>query len=213
MQTVRDCIKESIKHTLKSVGESTLLEDKMYSDFLKESKLQKKHLDRLLDPSLYKIKKDKKIFLNVIEPSDEELTVLITIANKCKVEIADILSRSRKNEVVDARRIYTIILYVYFNYKLVQTGLRIDRDHTTIIHSVAAHDDLLSTNNGYRDKFRQVLQELYEIMPDILTQGYESNLFEFNKKLNKEKWEKLLEYQKSMAKNKIKKHIETIGEN
>jgi hypothetical protein len=212
MQTVRDCIKESIKHTLKSVGESTLLEDKMYSDFLKESKLQKKHLDRLLDPSLYKIKKDKKIFLNVIEPSDEELTVLITIANKCKVEIADILSRSRKNEVVDARRIYTIILYVYFNYKLVQTGLRIDRDHTTIIHSVAAHDDLLSTNNGYRDKFRQVLQELYEIMPDILTQGYESNLFEFNKKLNKEKWEKLLEYQKSMAKNKIKKHIETIGE-
>jgi hypothetical protein len=184
----------------------------MYSDFLKESKLQKKHLDRLLDPSLYKIKKDKKIFLNVIEPSDEELTVLITIANKCKVEIADILSRSRKNEVVDARRIYTIILYVYFNYKLVQTGLRIDRDHTTIIHSVAAHDDLLSTNNGYRDKFRQVLQELYEIMPDILTQGYESNLFEFNKKLNKEKWEKLLEYQKSMAKNKIKKHIETIGE-
>ena len=213
MQTVRDCIKESIKHTLKSVGESTLLEDKMYSDFLKESKLQKKHLDRLLDPSLYKIKKDKKIFLNVIEPSDEELTVLITIANKCKVEIADILSRSRKNEVVDARRIYTIILYVYFNYKLVQTGLRVDRDHTTIIHSVAAHDDLLSTNNGYRDKFRQVLQELYEIMPDILTQGYESNLFEFNKKLNKEKWEKLLEYQKSMAKNKIKKHIETIGEN
>lgn len=212
MQTVRDCIKESIKHTLKSVGESTLLEDKMYSDFLKESKLQKKHLDRLLDPSLYKIKKDKKIFLNVIEPSDEELTVLITIANKCKVEIADILSRSRKNEVVDARRIYTIILYVYFNYKLVQTGLRIDRDHTTIIHSVAAHDDLLSTNNGYRDKFRQVLQELYEIIPDILTQGYESNLFEFNKKLNKEKWEKLLEYQKSMAKNKIKKHIETIGE-
>jgi hypothetical protein len=212
MQTVRDCIKESIKHTLKSVGESTLLEDKMYSDFLKESKLQKKHLDRLLDPGLYKIKKDKKIFLNVIEPSDEELTVLITIANKCKVEIADILSRSRKNEVVDARRIYTIILYVYFNYKLVQTGLRIDRDHTTIIHSVAAHDDLLSTNNGYRDKFRQVLQELYEIMPDILTQGYESNLFEFNKKLNKEKWEKLLEYQKSMAKNKIKKHIETIGE-
>jgi hypothetical protein len=212
MQTVRDCIKESIKHTLKSVGESTLLEDKMYSDFLKESKLQKKHLDRLLDPSLYKIKKDKKIFLNVIEPSDEELTVLITIANKCKVEIADILSRSRKNEVVDARRIYTIILYVYFNYKLVQTGLRIDRDHTTIIHSVAAHDDLLSTNNGYRDKFRQVLQELYEIMPDILTQGYESNLFEFNKKLNKEKWEKLLEYQKSIAKNKIKKHIETIGE-
>lgn len=212
MQTVRDCIKESIKHTLKLVGESTLLEDKMYSDFLKESKLQKKHLDRLLDPGLYKIKKDKKIFLNVIEPSDEELTVLITIANKCKVEIADILSRSRKNEVVDARRIYTIILYVYFNYKLVQTGLRIDRDHTTIIHSVAAHDDLLSTNNGYRDKFRQVLQELYEIMPDILTQGYESNLFEFNKKLNKEKWEKLLEYQKSMAKNKIKKHIETIGE-
>lgn len=212
MQTVRDCIKESIKHTLKSVGESTLLEERMYSDFLKQNKLQKKHLDRLLDPGIYKIKKDKKVFLNVLEPSDEELTVLITIANKCKVEIADILSRSRKNEVVDARRIYTVILYVYFNYKLVQTGLRIDRDHTTIIHSVAAHDDLLSTNNGYRDKFRQVLETLYEIIPDVITQGYESNLFEFNKKLNKEKWEKLLEYQKNMAKSKIKKHIETIGE-
>lgn len=212
MQTVRDCIKESIKHTLKSVGESVLLEERMYTDFVRENKLTKTHLDRLLDPGLYKIKKDKKVFLNVPEPNEDELTVLITIASQCKVEIADILSRSRKDEVVDARKIYIVILYVYFNYKLVKTGLRVDRDHTTIIHSVASHDDLVSTNNGYREKFRKVLQALYEVMPEILDQGTENNVFEFNKKLSKEKWQKLLEYQQSKAKKNAKKHIETIGE-
>jgi hypothetical protein len=212
MQTVRDCIKESIKHTLKSVGESVLLEERMYTDFVRENKLTKTHLDRLLDPGLYKIKKDKKVFLNVPEPNEDELTVLITIASQCKVEIADILSRSRKDEVVDARKIYIVILYVYFNYKLVKTGLRVDRDHTTIIHSVASHDDLVSTNNGYREKFRKVLQALYEVMPEILDQGTENNVFEFNKKLSKEKWQKLLEYQQSRAKKNAKKHIETIGE-
>jgi hypothetical protein len=212
MQTVRDCIKESIKHTLKSVGESVLLEERMYTDFVRENKLTKTHLDRLLDPGLYKIKKDKKVFLNVPEPNEDELTVLITIASQCKVEIADILSRSRKDEVVDARKIYIVILYVYFNYKLVKTGLRVDRDHTTIIHAVASHDDLVSTNNGYREKFRKVLQALYEVMPEILDQGTENNVFEFNKKLSKEKWQKLLEYQQSRAKKNAKKHIETIGE-
>lgn len=211
MQTIRDCIKESIKHTLKSVNESVLLEDKLYTEFVKQHKLDKRQLDRLVDPGLYKIKKDKKVFLNVPEPNEDELTVLITIAAQCKVEIADILSRSRKDEVVDARRIYIVILYVYFNYKLVKTGLRVDRDHTTIIHSVAAHDDLVSTNNGYREKFRKVLQALYEVMPEILDQGTENNVFEFNKKLSKEKWQKLLEYQQSKAKQNAKKHIETIG--
>jgi chromosomal replication initiation ATPase DnaA len=211
MQTVRDCIKESIRHTLKSVNESVLLEEKLYTQFIKKENLTKKELDRLIDPGIYKIRKQEKVFADIPEPSQEETLILITISAECKVEIGEILSKSRKDEVVDARRIYIVILYIYLNYKLVQTGLRVNRDHSTVIHSISTHDNLIRTSNKYLGLFRRVLTSLYEVMPEILNNIRDNTMFEFNKKLNQEKWARLMDYQQSRAKEKAEEYLKNYG--
>lgn len=197
MQTIRDCIKESIKHTLKSLNKTALLEEKLYDDFIKNHDLGQKQLSRLINPNAHKRKKEPRMFNNVPQPDKEELLVLLAISNECKVDMADILGRSRKTEIVDARKIYMIILYVYFNYKLVQICLRTDRDHSTIIHAINVHDDLMKTNAGYRDKFKKVLKNLHNTGSDIFKENFDRSMVKMSKKIRKEKWNKFIQDEKT----------------
>jgi len=193
MQTIRDCIKDSIKHTLKSLNKTALLEEKLYNDFVKEHELGQKQLNRLIDPGVYKKVKEPKMFDDVPQPDKEELLVLLAISSECNVEIQDILGRNRKTEIVDARKIYMIILYVYFNYKLVQISLRTNRDHSTIIHAINVHDDLIKTNASYREKFKKVLKNLHDSRSDIFTDNFDRSMVKMSKKIRKEKWTKFIE--------------------
>jgi hypothetical protein len=197
MQTVRDCIKETIKHTLKSVNETSLLEDKFYNEFIEKNNLTQTELNRIVRSQAPKAKRESKLLVNIPQPDNQELVVLIAVSENCGVHINDILGRSRRIDFVDARRMYIIILYVYFNYKLTQIALRVNRDHSTIIHSLTAHDDLMKTNIAYKEKFKKVLKDVHKAMPQVLVE--DSNLFSFNfgKKLTKDKWKKLLEHEKT----------------
>jgi hypothetical protein len=86
-----------------------------------------------------------------------------------------------------------IILYVYFNYKLVQISLRTNRDHSTIIHAINVHDDLIKTNAGYREKFKKVLKNLHDSRSDIFTDNFDRSMVKMSKKIRKEKWTKFIE--------------------
>ena len=55
-------------------------------------------------------------------PSEKELKILLTIQEVTKIPVTDIISRSRKKEHVDARRIYMTILNIYLDIDLAETG-------------------------------------------------------------------------------------------
>lgn len=104
------------------------------------------------------ITKNKKYRRALISPQD----VLEIVSKNFSVTIEDILSKSRKKEVSEARHIYCKIMKSEFNYSLKSIGETIGkRDHTTVIHSVNTVDDRCDTEEGYRENIDSIIDQLY----------------------------------------------------
>lgn len=204
MQSVRDTIKESIKYTLEQLGQSVLLQDKLYAKFIKEHKLMPKHLNRLLNPQEYKLKNKnpKSILLPAL--SKDELYLIRKLGEIYSLTLADILGDSRSRDCADARRLYMVILYYYMNNKLVKVALKTNRDHTTIINAIRRHDNLIESDAEYREIFFRVIDELKLELPDAFKAEYRGTITELDKRLTQEKWDKMGRLLKDM-KNKGKK--------
>ena len=71
-----------------------------------------------------------------VKPSE----VLQIIANNLNVTVDDVLSLSRKREVVKSRQIFSGIMREQYKHTLTFIGGYLKKDHTTIIHSVEAYN-------------------------------------------------------------------------
>lgn len=202
MQSIRDVIKQSIIYSLEELGQPTVLHEKLYKKFVAKHKMTRKQLGRLVDANAYKLVTRKKERLPIPMPTKNEYHALLKIANHYELTTADIISNSRVREHVDARRIYTVILYVYLNNTLSKTGLKIMRDHSTVINSTTRHEHLVQYEPHYRKKFLTIIQELKEEVPDMFEIEYNETIPEYDKKLTTEKWEKLADYMKKDSSNK-----------
>lgn len=104
------------------------------------------------------ITKNKKHRRALISPQD----VLDVVSKNFGVTIEDILSKSRKKEVSEARHIYCSIMKSEFSYSLKTIGQTIsDRDHTTVIHSLNTVKDRCETEEGYRENLDAIVDQLY----------------------------------------------------
>jgi chromosomal replication initiator protein len=84
--------------------------------------------------------------------------LLQIIAEEGGVRMSDIVKRSRKREIVNARFIYCAILKDHFNYTLVRIGDEIDgRDHTSVRHAITEFRNRLYTE----DNFKSLVQNIY----------------------------------------------------
>lgn len=194
MQTVKDYLRESIKHTLISVGESVLKEEKILNDFIKKHKVDIKYLRKNVEPPVKSGEYNRYVIKNVPIPTKVEAEILYVISNYSFTPIDEILSRSRKTEAVNARRVYAVILYLYLNYNLSEAGRRLGRDHTTIIHSLRTHDALLESDPRYLRMYSNVFDEIKQHLPSDYFVVETSELKNFNKELTRMKWEKLTEF-------------------
>ena len=86
--------------------------------------------------------------------------ILEIISQECEVGICDILSRSRKSEAVKGRHIFCAILKKYYGYKLKKIGGIVDRDHTSIIHSIEQFNNRYQFEESYRDSVHRVYQRM-----------------------------------------------------
>jgi len=89
--------------------------------------------------------------------SKEDL--LQIIAEEGGVRMSDIVKRSRKREIVNARFIFCAILKDHFNYTLVRIGDEIDgRDHTSVRHAITEFRNRLQTE----DDFKSLVTNIYD---------------------------------------------------
>lgn len=63
---------------------------------------------------------------------------------------------SRKKELVVLRHMFCKIAYHYMGYTCTSVAEYLNRDHTTVIHSVKVFDDLMETNDEFRYLYREV---------------------------------------------------------
>jgi chromosomal replication initiator protein len=104
-----------------------------------------------------KILKDRTT--NRVRLSKED--VLDIISNESGVGVHEIVSRSRKKEIVNARFIFCSIMKDHYDYSLVYIGELIGgRDHTSIIHAINQHRSRVKNEDTYRDLTSNIYQKI-----------------------------------------------------
>lgn len=89
----------------------------------------------------------------------EEL--LEIISKETGVSIQDILRRSRKKEIINARFIYCSILRTHFGYTLERIGETLDsRDHTSIRHALIQYKNRVTTEESFRDTVHNIYNRI-----------------------------------------------------
>jgi chromosomal replication initiator protein len=84
--------------------------------------------------------------------------ILLIIAEENGVTVNDIVKRSRKREIVNARFMFCGIVKDYFDYSLVKIGEFIDnRDHTSVIHGITEFKYRVQSE----EPFRNIVNRIY----------------------------------------------------
>jgi chromosomal replication initiation ATPase DnaA len=90
-----------------------------------------------------------------------ERLVLSTVAKWYGVSTSDIKSKSRRREHVVPRHTVCSIMKSYSQYTLQQIGVMIgNRDHSTVMNSLHAHDNLLFTEPSYKRLYDLIVSEI-----------------------------------------------------
>ena len=94
-------------------------------------------------------------------PGDENIFTPISlqfaICKEFNIEENDLLSKCRKQQIINARRLYFYILKTVFKMGWTEIGLKTGFDHSTIIYSYRKCEDILVTEERYLDIANNIL--------------------------------------------------------
>lgn len=102
----------------------------------------------------------KHVLRNFIKTSARELDIEAIqkmVSNFYHVPAEDLLSRSRKQEIVQARQIIMYLAKKFTNNSFKSIGAHFNgKDHTTVMHSCQTVKNRLETDPAYREKFMEL---------------------------------------------------------
>lgn len=84
--------------------------------------------------------------------------IIDVVSNYYGVAIKDIKGRSRKREIVKPRQVIVFLLRTKAKMKLTDIGQVLERDHTTVIHSITCIQNELS--HPYDDSLEKDLMNI-----------------------------------------------------
>lgn len=164
MQTVRNIVEIAVKHCLKGTdrGDTWSIE-KNIAQILALSDIRP-YKNRTFGTSTPK----KSMTIKPCRPMTlEELKIAQIVCETNHTEFNQVFSRSRKRETVEIRMILITFLYVYRAYTYANIGNMFGRDHSTIIHNINTHDNLLDTDSLYAVKYFKTLSKIKDEMPHL----------------------------------------------
>lgn len=87
--------------------------------------------------------------------------ILDIISKESGIDVHEIVSRSRKKEIVNARFIFCSIMKDYYDYSLVHIGELVGgRDHTSVIHAIEQHRSRIKNEDKYRDLTSNIYEKI-----------------------------------------------------
>jgi len=87
-----------------------------------------------------------------------------TMRSEFGLSRADLLSKSRKRELVEYRQISMHILKGYTTLGASAIGRVFKKDHATVLHSIKTVENLLNTDKNFAYKFNSVKQRVRPIL-------------------------------------------------
>ena len=86
--------------------------------------------------------------------------VLEIVAQETFVNVNDILSTSRKSDIIVARHIFCGILKKHYGYSFTYIGEMIKRDHTTVMSAVKNYLNRKELEEDFKDKSDRINQHI-----------------------------------------------------
>jgi chromosomal replication initiation ATPase DnaA len=86
--------------------------------------------------------------------------ILEIISEECGVNVNDVMKKVRKSELVKVRHMYSAILRKYYGFSYPKIAEIMDKDHTTIIHSVDAFRNRYKNEEDYRELTNKIYDRI-----------------------------------------------------
>ncbi|MDH5597861.1 MAG: chromosomal replication initiator protein DnaA [Cyclobacteriaceae bacterium] len=106
----------------------------------------------------------KQILGNIVENIDSEVDIDFiqkTVSEYYHVKTSDLKEKTRKKEIVLARQVAIYMSKHYTSHSLKFIGYHFGgRDHSTIIHSIQAVEDMMDVNETFKSQIDQIKKKL-----------------------------------------------------
>jgi len=189
MQNIDDYIKKSIEYTVQKMGGYPGDAIRIYRNLINLKGFDKKIRQRKIDNSKISRKNPVKSS-NRLNLSPDEKVMFEIIYEQTQISFEELESKGRKRTIVDVRKKAMVIFAIYLDYTLEKTGLLFGgRDHSTVVHAINSHDDLLQSNGAYAIGFKRLLDEVKERLPHHFNIKPVS-LSDLRKEFDQAKWER-----------------------
>lgn len=189
MQNIDDYIRTSINYAVEKMGGYPADALRIYRHIITldgfDKKIRKRPVNGIKPKRINPIKSKKRLTL-----TEDEKIIFEIIFQQADTSFEQLESGSRKREIVDVRKKAMVIFAVYLDYNLKQTGILFgNRDHSTVIHAINTHDDLLQSNSSYAVKFKRLLDEVKEKLPQYFNITPVS-ISDLRKEFDQAKWDR-----------------------
>lgn len=87
--------------------------------------------------------------------------ILTAIAQANNVTVEQIKGRSRKREIADARKMAMATLRKMTRMSLHGIGDYMGKDHSTVVHAVISHEELMGGDRHYSEIYRHAVCTMY----------------------------------------------------
>lgn len=129
-----------------------------YVEYLKERR-QVRYLENKIDLIERNYQKEierlKQMIINPINKMNKNEDLVYILQRVCDVTGImphDVFSNTRKREIVIARQLFCYVTMTHYTYTWVSIGKFLNRDHSTIIHSVKTYSDYIQM--GYKQEVK-----------------------------------------------------------
>lgn len=78
------------------------------------------------------------------------------------------MQKNRSRKIYDIRTTIFAILYALTNCTAISLARRYGYHHTTVLHALREHDNLMQTDREYKEKFNNLESKIYERCEELL---------------------------------------------
>ncbi len=132
-----------------------------------EGVLNKLIIQQQTKDTVINLNEAKKVLKNINQTSSTSFSfnkILKTVANFYEINEKDIMSSSRKKEVVKSRQILIYLLREELNYSYPYIGKKVGgKDHTTIIHSFSKIKKEIQKNEEIKEELSYIKESLMSV--------------------------------------------------
>lgn len=169
--TIRNFIGQIIDKVGESENFDGFKKEKLVKSIIKDDRF-KKYLDRQINAK-YRNKTVEK-YMEVLKENKQtfpklshfEQRVIEVLCDAKGIEFDKIRTPIRERYYVETRQSAFYIFKTIFQYTYSRTGFIFMRDHSTVIHGIETHENLMYTDSSYRDTFIKALDKLIEEFPE-----------------------------------------------